>query len=576
MNGVFFPLLISWTPITSFAPPCQARHPLLPSRRRSILVFSLQNIFPSRLIPILRWALPSRRRKMYGRPSRKRGTGAWTEAEDARLFDLVSTYGTKNWVRVEQAMKGRDKKQCRERWCNHVDPNINDGPFSNEESIYIIDSYIRYGRQWARMSRCAQLANRPDNAIKNHFNTNLRDHYAELCRTLDIPRRLPNDLSDIDQATYERIKACITAPLTVSIRGSKASRFVVGPQDEHAEGRTSSSPARDRKLYNLGNSSASVTSSLSPTKMTGHGSFPSTRRPSSSTDHEPWRPRTSSSSHGTVSHSPGSTFFGMRDFDDSLLSDAVHATFSSGGHRQWVTSWPQAHGMPTASHDPFLFSPTTLGGDHGRPPPFLRDGNGRFHLPPFPALCQSPSSLPSTPSSTRLPLARFRSQSEIDQQQKARLRSMVAELDGPKRRTSLVTDRLQTTPRFAPYYKSTEQGSCRRKSLVAMSASPDERADQAHVGRSHVWSQTHAVGMPGSAPPESDVFNPPRCHYDNDVSRLNLSDRGTPSSVLPSISSLLHANTSRSLDDDEDGHTHSSDRSDYFGNLASSVCDSLS
>lgn len=164
---------------------------------------------------------------------KKRGTGAWTEAEDAKLFDLVRTFGTKNWVSVERAMEGRDKKQCRERWCNHVNPHINDAPFSEAESIFIIDCYVRHGRQWARMSRCAELHNRPDNAIKNHFNTNLRDHYAEICRQFNIPRRQPNDLLEIDEATYARVKGRITAPPASSMRGSKASRFVSSGSGRH-------------------------------------------------------------------------------------------------------------------------------------------------------------------------------------------------------------------------------------------------------------------------------------------------------------------------------------------------------
>lgn len=171
-------------------------------------------------------------RNSFGTANRKKGTGAWTEEEDARLHDLVSTFGPKNWVRVEQGMEGRDKKQCRERWCNHVNPFINDSPFSDEESIFIIDFYIRFGRQWARMSRCAELKNRPDNSIKNHFNTNLRDHYSEICRMHGIPRRLQNDLTPIDARIYERVKGKINAPQLPNVRNSKASRFVITAGDQ--------------------------------------------------------------------------------------------------------------------------------------------------------------------------------------------------------------------------------------------------------------------------------------------------------------------------------------------------------
>ncbi|PWN32631.1 uncharacterized protein FA14DRAFT_157338 [Meira miltonrushii] len=167
-------------------------------------------------------------RVRQGRQScgRKRGTGAWTEEEDRTLHELVLRYGQKNWVRVEMGMLNRDKKQCRERWFNHVNPHINDGPFTEEESIFIIDFYIRNGRQWAKMSRCPELKDRPDNSIKNHFNTNLREHYAELCQRYGIPRRMQNDVSEIEKDVYERIRGKITAPQYDTMRGTKSSRFL--------------------------------------------------------------------------------------------------------------------------------------------------------------------------------------------------------------------------------------------------------------------------------------------------------------------------------------------------------------
>ncbi|MCO5588197.1 hypothetical protein L7F22_042152 [Adiantum nelumboides] len=167
--------------------------------------------------------ITEKRRQSYGK---KKATGAWTIEEDRTLHELVLRYGQKNWVRVEMGMQNRDKKQCRERWFNHVNPDINDGPFTEEESIFIIDFYIRNGRQWAKMSRCPQLNNRPDNSIKNHFNTNLREHYAELCQRYEVPRRMQNDVTEIEKDVYDRIRGKITAPQYDTMRGSKSSRFL--------------------------------------------------------------------------------------------------------------------------------------------------------------------------------------------------------------------------------------------------------------------------------------------------------------------------------------------------------------
>ena len=34
-------------------------------------------------------------------------------------------------------LKGRSGKQCRERWHNHLDPNINKSPWTDKEELII-------------------------------------------------------------------------------------------------------------------------------------------------------------------------------------------------------------------------------------------------------------------------------------------------------------------------------------------------------------------------------------------------------------------------------------------------------
>ena len=159
------------------------------------------------------------------KPHSRRLAGTWTEEEDALLLAQVLQVGDSDWVRVADAFgTGRDKKQCRERWCNHVNPTINHAPFTAEENHFILDYTIRRGRQWAKMSRTEELRNRPDNSIKNHFNTNLASHYMDLCRSLDIPRRQTSDVEEMDAKLYAKIKDGIQAPSFLGTRGIKASR----------------------------------------------------------------------------------------------------------------------------------------------------------------------------------------------------------------------------------------------------------------------------------------------------------------------------------------------------------------
>ena len=50
--------------------------------------------------------------------------GPWTKEEDAKVIELVQKYGPKRWSLIAKHLRGRLGKQCRERWHNHLNPEI--------------------------------------------------------------------------------------------------------------------------------------------------------------------------------------------------------------------------------------------------------------------------------------------------------------------------------------------------------------------------------------------------------------------------------------------------------------------
>ncbi|CAM9945763.1 unnamed protein product, partial [Choristocarpus tenellus] len=92
--------------------------------------------------------------------------GQWSPQEDELLVKLVGD-GFKNWGALSANLPGRTSKQCRERWCHHLDPSIVRGEWTVEEDRIIADMHRRMGNKWSAMAPA--LAGRTENAIKTRW-----------------------------------------------------------------------------------------------------------------------------------------------------------------------------------------------------------------------------------------------------------------------------------------------------------------------------------------------------------------------------------------------------------------------
>jgi myb proto-oncogene protein len=70
--------------------------------------------------------------------------GMWSEEEDEKLRRLVHTIGPKNWSSIAKHFSGRIGKQCRERWHNHLNPDIKKDKWSDEEDRTLIQAQKMY------------------------------------------------------------------------------------------------------------------------------------------------------------------------------------------------------------------------------------------------------------------------------------------------------------------------------------------------------------------------------------------------------------------------------------------------
>ena len=97
---------------------------------------------------------------------------AWTPEEDAILTRVVAQEGAGHWTKVAAHLPHRMGRQCRERWFNHLAPDVKKGYWTAEEDRLILDAVREHGTKWSTIQK--KLPGRSDNSIKNRYYSAIR------------------------------------------------------------------------------------------------------------------------------------------------------------------------------------------------------------------------------------------------------------------------------------------------------------------------------------------------------------------------------------------------------------------
>jgi hypothetical protein len=62
-------------------------------------------------------------------------------------------FGPRQWSKISEYLPGRIGKQCRERWHNHINPEVRKTAWTDEENSRILELHKELGNKWAEIAK---------------------------------------------------------------------------------------------------------------------------------------------------------------------------------------------------------------------------------------------------------------------------------------------------------------------------------------------------------------------------------------------------------------------------------------
>lgn len=80
----------------------------------------------------------------------------------------VTLFGAQNWHKIARFVPGRTSTQCREKWANCLDPNVNHGKWTKEEDAKLREAMAEHEiGNWSKIA--SHVPRRTDNQCRRRW-----------------------------------------------------------------------------------------------------------------------------------------------------------------------------------------------------------------------------------------------------------------------------------------------------------------------------------------------------------------------------------------------------------------------
>ncbi|KAK3124416.1 hypothetical protein QOZ80_7BG0586270 [Eleusine coracana subsp. coracana] len=119
----------------------------------------------------------------------KTGVGRWSLEEDKCLMVAVKLFGSGSWSRIAQFVPGRMQSQCRERWCDVLDPDLDHREWQPEEDSKLLAAVDELGPVWSKIAGKI-IPRRSDNMCMSRWKRLCKDKLPAIQATKQIKKAI--------------------------------------------------------------------------------------------------------------------------------------------------------------------------------------------------------------------------------------------------------------------------------------------------------------------------------------------------------------------------------------------------